>query len=153
VAVAEPGGLVGGQRLHHGLAEPLVAPAQQTDQAGDVGLADRADDRRQPRLDQILLAGLEIDRAPLAHHLGDEAEVRGRSGSSRAPDRRRTGRQQGGGQLAGHLRQRDDPVGLPGGRHGARHPQTTLVCSSWTKTSPPAPRITRRPARRPGPSR
>ena len=75
VGVAEPGRLVRGERVHDLLAQARVAAPQPGDQAADVGLPDRAGDRGQPRLDQVLLARLQVDRAALPHHRGDEQEV------------------------------------------------------------------------------
>ncbi len=70
--------------------ERWVAVAQPGHQTGDVLLAQRAGDRGEPGLDQVLLARLQVDRAALADHLGDEREVR--RGQGHEPPPRVSGR-------------------------------------------------------------
>ena len=114
-----------------------------------------AGERRQPGLDEVLLAGLQVDGAALAHELGDEGEVgRGQGHRGHRPPRRprrdergsrARGRSCGSGRTA---------VGQPGAGDGAGHAPDhagRLVLGDDLAAGVPDRRRSR--ARRPGPCR
>ena len=61
--------------------------AHRLDELRDVGHAQLPGDRQQPRLDQVLLARLEHDRALLVHERADPVEAGGGEGHRGPPAR------------------------------------------------------------------
>src|SRR5690606_34065243 len=76
-AVAEPRGLVGGQGLDDGVERtPVETTAPQRPDVGvDVGRRSGARERQDARLDQVLLAPVEVDRAASPHEVGHVLEA------------------------------------------------------------------------------
>jgi hypothetical protein len=131
VRVAEPRRLVRGQGVDDEVGDLRVAGPQPGDDTRDVPLADRPGDRGEPRLDEVLLAGLQVDGTALAHELRDEGEVRSLQGHvvTAAAEADRESAFASAGPIWGSgriLSASPAPATAPG------IPQTTLVASSWT---------------------
>src|SRR3954468_22865616 len=152
VAVAEPRGLVRRQRLDDLPRAVGAGPgAHRLDVLRDVGDAHLPGDGQQPRLDEVLLARLQHDRALLVHERADPVETGGGEGHRGPPARMAPVRAWTPARwrlMASGMRSRGRiSSARPACAMAPGIPQTTEVGWSWTMTVPPAARISEAPLR------
>src|SRR3954467_9543531 len=153
ITVTEPGGLIGGERLDDAAgAVGGGAGADVLDELRDVAQALLPGDRQQSRLDEVLLARLEHDRALLVPERADPVEA-GRGEGHRGPTAtltagRRPGTPARWRLIASGMRSSGrTSSAYPAWLTAPGMPQTTEVFWSWTSTVPPAARISPAPLR------